>query len=78
MATCVLVLVTTTARECHHTAARIVGTWRHHHLQGHSEGGEGRVMAAPPRSRLAKVACAWLLLVCCLASTGDWLPLVTR
>ena len=76
MATCVLVLVTTTARECHHTPT----------LRGHGDiticrgtvRGEGRVMAAPPRSRLSKVACAWLLLVCCLASTGDWLPLVTR
>ena len=74
MATCVL--VTTTARECQHTPT----------LRGHGDiticrgtvRGEGRVMAAPPRSRLAKVACAWLLLVCCLASTGDWLPLVTR
>ena len=46
--------------------------------RGTVRGGEGRVMAAPPRSRLTKVACAWLLLVCCLASTGDWLPLVTR
>ena len=46
MATCVLVLVTT-ARECHHTAARIAGTWRHHHLQGHSEGGRGEGDGGP-------------------------------